>query len=328
VGRLSEVVIPFVWNNCTAVLNERMPSMADSALDVLVIGGSGFVSGTLARVALAGGHRVWTVTRGQRALPDGAIPLTADRKDHDAFSRAIAGAGAEWDLVVDCIGYVPEDARQDIETFRGRAGHLVFISTDFVFDPARRRFPQPADNPHFASDGYGGGKRLCELELLRADTGDMRWTVLRPCHIYGPGSLLGCLPLHGRDPDLIARLRAGEALRLVGGGHFLQQPILARDLAELVLSLPGNELTHRSIYCSAGPDIIESRRYYEVIADALGVRLEVEEVPVTVALADQPDLAPFLCHRIYDLSPLRLHGLKVPHTPIEESLREHVRSLP
>ena len=31
----------------------------------------------------------------------------------------------------------------------------------------------------------------------------MQWTILRPCHIYGPGSQLGCLPLHGRDPKLI-----------------------------------------------------------------------------------------------------------------------------
>lgn len=300
---------------------------AHSSFRALVIGGSGFVSGTIARAALGRGHRVWTVTRGQRALPDGVVALTADRKDQEGFARAVAGAGTEWDLVVDCIGYAPEDARQDSEIFAGRAAHLVFISTDFVFDPAKRCFPQPFDNPHFASEGYGGGKRLCELELLRSDTGDMRWTVFRPCHIYGPGSPLGCLPLHGRDPELIARLRAGEALRLVGGGHFLQQPIFARDLAALILSVPGNDLAHRSIYCSAGPDIIESRRYYEIIAQALGVGLTVEEVPVAETLAAQPDLEPFLCHRIYDLTPLRLHGLRVPNTPIVDGLREHVESL-
>ncbi|MDP6453177.1 MAG: FtsX-like permease family protein, partial [SAR202 cluster bacterium] len=50
----------------------------------------------------------------------------------------------------------------------------------------------------------------------------------------GPGSLLGCLPEHGRDPELIEKLQAGDTLRLVGGGHFLQQPIYAEDLAEMV----------------------------------------------------------------------------------------------
>lgn len=301
--------------------------MLGGSLNVLIIGGSGFVSGTLARVARDAGHRVWTLTRGEKPIPEGVTSLTADRKDHAAFADAIADAGVEWDLAVDCIGYQPEDARQDVEVLSPCVGHLVFISTDFVFDPAKRAFPQPFDNPHFLhGEGYGPGKRACEEVLLAADT-RMRWTVLRPCHIYGPGSQLGCLPEHGRDPQLIERMRAGEALRLVGGGHFLQQPIFARDLAELALSVRWSERAHRGIYCAAGPDIIESVRYYEIIADILEVELRVEEVPVAQTREEHPEWASFLCHRIYDLAPLRLAGLKVPNTPIAEGLTAHVESL-
>lgn len=301
--------------------------MRSGSLKVLIIGGSGFVSGTLARVARDAGHTVWTVTRGERPLTEGVTALIADRKDRAAFAEAIEGAGVEWALAVDCIGYQPEDARQDVEVLSPRVGHLVFISTDFVFDPLKRAFPQPFDNPHFLQgEGYGPGKRACEEVLLASDT-QMRWTVLRPCHIYGPGSQLGCLPEHGRDPKLIERMRAGEALRLVGGGHFLQQPIFVRDLAELALSVHGCDLANRAIYCSVGPDIIESVRYYEIIAEVLGVELRVEEVSVAQTRAEHPEWQSFLCHRIYDLTPLRLAGLKVPNTPIAEGLREHVESL-
>src|SRR5262245_29594342 len=104
--------------------------------NILLIGGSGFVSGTLARTALASGHAVWTVTRGQRSLPDGVTPIIADRRDRAGFRNAVASLPVQWDLVVDCIGYVTEDAQQDIEVFRNRARHFVFISTDFVYDPA------------------------------------------------------------------------------------------------------------------------------------------------------------------------------------------------
>lgn len=297
------------------------------SLSLLILGGSGFVSGTLARRAVAQGHRVWTVTRGQRPLPDGVTPLIADRRDQTAFEQAVASARTEWDLVVDCIGYDPADARQDIAVFRSRTPHLIFVSTDFVYDPARRRFPQGEEADAYASDGYGGQKRLCELEFVHGDTGDMAWTILRPCHIYGPGSLLGCLPLHSRDPQLLARLRAGEPLRLVGGGHFLQQPILAGDLTDLILSLAGNEKTHRQTFCAAGPDILESRDYYRIIADLLGVELKIEEIPVRQRLTEHPDAAPFLCHRIYDLTRLRSIGAKVPATPVAQGLREHVESL-
>ncbi|NSW58155.1 MAG: NAD-dependent epimerase/dehydratase family protein [Armatimonadetes bacterium] len=296
-------------------------------LDTLIVGGSGFVSGTLARTALECGHNVWIVTRGEKPLPQGVRPVTVDRKNDAAFQDAIAGCRQDWDLVVDCIGYQPEDARQDIRAFSGRAGHFVFISTDFVFDPAKRAFPQPFDNGHFLADGYGGLKRQCELELLAHAGDDLPWTVFRPCHIYGPGSQLGCLPQEGRKADLIQRIRAGETLRLIGGGHFLQQPVFARDLAELILSACGCDLARNRIFCSAGPDILESVRYYEIIGEVLGCRISVEELPVDRSLQEQPELAPFLCHRIYDLSPLRLAGLKVPATPIADGLAAHVESL-
>lgn len=298
-----------------------------SPLKILLIGGSGFVSGTLARLAVEQGHAVWAVTRGRRAPVAGVTPIVADRKDEAAFAAALGTAGSGWDLVVDCIGYGPEDARQDVALFRDQARHLVFISTDFVYDPARRRLPQTEDDAEYLSDGYGGKKRQAELVLAGADTGDMRWTVLRPCHIYGPGSLLGCLPEHGRDPQLLDRLRRGEPLRLVGGGHFLQQPILAGDLARTILSCADNPAAHGQICNAAGPTTVESWHYYRIIADILGLPLAVEELSVADYYRANPDRAPFLCHRIYDLSRLSACGLHVPATPLAAGLRLHVESL-
>lgn len=292
---------------------------------LLIIGGSGHVSGNLARVALEEGFEITIITRGQKPVPGGVRALVADRKDTAAL-REVLGDGS-WDLVVDCIGYEVEDARQDVELFRGRARQFVLISTDFVFEPAQRRFPQPPDNPYFLQDdSYGAKKRRCELELLADDTG-WHWTVFRPCHIYGPPSQLGCLPNAARDPELIAKIRAGQPLPLVGGGHLLQQPIHVRDLARLMLSVLGNPLTHRRIYCAAGPDIITSYHYYEIIGEVLGVPVSFEELPVAQSLAEHPEWVSFLCHRIYDLTPLRLDGLQVPNMPVGKGLREQTEWL-
>ena len=155
----------------------------------------------------------------------------------------------------------------------------------------------------------------------------MRWTIFRPCHIYGPGSELGCLPDALRVPELLRKLRDGETLKLVGGGHFLQQPIFAPDLAALILSVHGNAVTDRKMYCAAGPDIVESVEYYRMIAGELGVGLRVEELSVTQSLMAHPEWRFFLCHRIYDLTPLRLDGLGVPNTPLREGLRQHMQWL-
>jgi len=300
----------------------------DSSARILIVGGSGFVSGTIARTAVAQGDQVTVVTRGQRQPPTGVSAIVADRQDRAAFAEAIAAAGGTWDYVLDCIGFKAEDARQDVAVFRGRTPQLFFISTDFVYDPAYRRFPQPEDTSHFLTDdSYGANKRRCEEVLLTADRGDMHYTIVRPCHIYGPGSQLGCLPKHSRDPRLIERLRAGETLELVGGGYFLQQPVFVRDLAEFALSTRGNRNAYDEIYNLYGPDIIESRYYYRLVAEYLGVPLKVAEIPVDRYRDEHPEDVSFLTHRIASLEKMRAHGLKVPATPIKQGLREQTEAL-
>ena len=302
-------------------------------MDVLIIGGSGHVSGSVARAALANGHNTWTVTRGQRPLPDGVRSLVTDRHDLAATGAIVGEQDMVWDLVVDCICYDAADMRQDIDLFRQRAQQFAFVSTDFVYDPAHRKLPQAEEgSEHYVRGGdgslsYGCKKRLCEEALIEADTGDMEWTIVRPCHIYGPTSELGCLPLHGRDKQLIDRLRNRDTIRLVGGGHFLQQPILADDLAATILSIGGNDKAHRQIFNAAGPDLIESRQYYQIVADLLGVELTVAELPVQPYLEENPQSAPFLCHRIYDLRHLEAAGLNVPSTSMEDGLRLHVEGM-
>ena len=296
-------------------------------MKLLILGGTGFLSGTLARRAKEQGHEVWVTTRGQRPVPDGYHTLTVDRTDRAAFAQVIQSAGISWDGVFDCIGMTAADARQDLEVFSSLAGHLVFVSSDFVYDPAYRRFPQSEESDHYLTSGYGGDKRATEVEFLKAPPGVLAWTVLRPGHIYGPGSRLGCLPLHARDPELISHLKQGHPLALVGGGHFLQQPIFAPDLVDLMFACLDNPRAHKQIFCAAGPEAVESRRYYQILADELAVPLKVTEVAVEPYLLEHPEHLSFCCHRIYDLTKLKKAGLPVPSTTLESGLAVHLKSL-
>jgi len=301
-------------------------------MQILIIGGSGHVSGAVTRNALSQGHEVWTVTRGKRSLPKEVKSLIVDRHDNKTMEALILEQGITWDMVVDCICYDIKDIQQDIAIFRKCAKQFVLVSTDFVYNPALRQFPQPENaaclqNNTVTPLDYGLKKRIAEQELINGDTGDMAWTIVRPCHIYGPTSELGCLPLHGRDPHLIETLRSGMPIKLIGGGHFLQQPILADDLAKTIISIAGNSNAHSQIFNTAGPDIIESWQYYQIIANVLGVKLTIEEIPVQAYLEEHPDKTPFLCHRIYDLTHIKNTGLSVPSTPIKEGLRQHVEGI-
>jgi nucleoside-diphosphate-sugar epimerase len=295
--------------------------------NILILGGSGFLSGTLAETARDEGHEVWVVTRGNKPVPSGLHHIQADRKEKSDFKKAMTQVSLHWDLAVDCIAFEADDLKQDIDVLEALADHLVFISTDFVYEPLSRHFPQSESPAVYNKDDYGGGKRAGEEVLLNYGDGPLKWTIFRPGHIYGPGSKLGCLPLHGRDSELIKKILAGETLTLVGGGHFLQQPIFAPDLARLILSVLGNEKSHGQIFNAAGPEIVPSRKYYEYIGKALIREIVIEEISVEKYARENPDRANFLCHRFYNLDKLREARLTAPSTPLEKGLAAQVKSL-
>jgi nucleoside-diphosphate-sugar epimerase len=296
-------------------------------MKILILGGTGFLSGTLARLALGQAHQVWCVTRGKSPLPKGAIGVVADRGDNPSMERAVTETGVHWDLVVDCIAYEPEDARQDIRLFEHRTDHLVFISTDFVYSHLRPRLPVSEEGTDYQRSGYGGKKRVCEEILLESGSTHLRWSILRPTHIYGPGSLLGCLPRHSRDAELPQKIRQNSTLKLVGGGHFLQQPVHVRDLAELCLGMSGRPDLHGQVFNVAGPDIVASGEYYRILANLLERDLTIEEIPVADYLRQHPEQSPLLCHRIYDLRKLTSAGLSPPSTGLNDGLAEHLHHL-
>ena len=102
---------------------------------------------------------------------------------------------------------------------------------------------------------------------------------------------------------------------------------MADDLAKIVISVLNNKKTYKGIFNTAGPDIINSWQYYQIIADILGVDLNVEEISVEHFLRDKPESSSFICHRIYDLKALKEADLAVPTTTIEEGLKFHVDGL-
>ena len=301
-----------------------MAATSAEGLDILVLGGSGFVSSTVCRVALRAGHRVWAVTRTGSGVPEGTTALVADRRDGAALAGVLKAEGRRWDMAIDCIGYEAEDARQDVALLPDFVDHIGFISSDAVFDYREPDFMKDERFDQFATGGYGGGKRACE-EVFEAAPPSISWTIVRPTHVYGPGSEFGCLPMHLRDTQLLARLRRGAELPLVANGFLLQQPILARDLAAMILSSYGLETARRQIFMAAGPEVFEARRYYELLGEKLGVAARIREESVEAFATSGSKYFFTICHRVYAMTKAAAAGLAVPSTPFAVGLEEHLR---
>jgi len=291
-------------------------------MKLLILGGSGQLSGRVASLALQQNHEVWTLTRGLRPLPDGVHALTADRADHDAVRLAVENAHTRWDACIDCTGQNPQSAAQCVDIISRYTNRFVVVSTDSVYDPHFKTVPQDESNEHYLTDGgYGATKRLMEEAFIASD---LNYTIFRPGHIFGAGFQLGCYPEHSRQPDLLAHLRAGKPVRLVGGGEFLIHPIYVDDLALAILDCIDKPACFRQIFCIASPDAVTNADYFRLLGRLISCDVDIETIPLAGYLKAHPQYSGHLCHRCYDLTKLRDAGVRMPCTSLEDGLREQI----
>lgn len=160
-------------------------------LNVLILGGTGFIGPHMVREALRRGHEVSLFNRG-RTNVDLFPDLKLYKGDRDSGLQALEGG--EWDAVIDNSGYVPRQVEDSARLLSAAVSHYLFVSSISVYDisPAPITEESPlatmADesNEEVTVDTYGPMKALCE-QRVEAVLGPERTTILRPTYICGPG---------------------------------------------------------------------------------------------------------------------------------------------
>ena len=241
-----------------------------TALRILFIGGTGILSSACAPRVLAAGHDLALLNRGRsviRPVPAEAEVVRADIRD-PASVRAALG-DREFDVVVNFVAYTPEHVLSDVDTFAGRVGQYVFISSASAYQKPPRRVPvtesTPLHNPFWQ---YSQDKIACEEALLRAyrDTG-FPVTIVRPSHTYDRASV----PLHG-GWTLIDRMRRGLEVIVHGDGTSLWTLTHHVDFAKGFVGLLGHTRTLGEAYTITGDDVLTWDQIYTLLGTAAGAR--------------------------------------------------------
>ena len=111
-------------------------------LDLLVLGGTGFIGPHMVREALRRGHSVTLFNRGKTnntLFPD-LETIKGDR------AGDLAGIqNREWDVVVDNSGYMPQYVQNSARTLSPNIGHYLFISSVSAY--ASFAMPTNEDSP-------------------------------------------------------------------------------------------------------------------------------------------------------------------------------------
>ena len=185
----------------------------DAPIDLLVLGGTSWLGGAVARIALQRGHRVTCLARGESGTPpEGATWVRADRADPTAYDEV---STRDWDAVVD-VSWQPDFVRSAVTALAARTGHWVYVSSCSVYSDDAT--PDTAEDAplHPAHEGpglvdmevYGPAKVACERACLEA-MGPERTAVARAGLIGGYGDRsdrLGYWPARAgraRDDELV-----------------------------------------------------------------------------------------------------------------------------
>ncbi len=202
-------------------------------LDILVLGGTGFIGPHMVREALRRGHSVTLFNRGRTnntLFPD-LETIIGDR------SNDLSGLeGRKWDVVVDNSGYMHHDVRASARLLAPNVEHYIFISSISAYDSMAE--PMFEDSPlaqledesitEFDWSLYGALKAVSE-RIVGEEMGAARTTILRPTYIVGPGDHTD------RFTYWPVRVRQGGRMLCPGSPEHPIQVIDVRDLANFTI---------------------------------------------------------------------------------------------
>ncbi len=205
--------------------------LASKSLDILVLGGTGFIGPHEINYARARGHNITMFNRGKTApgmFPD-VEALVGDRDNQlDALK------GRDWDAVIDNSGFYPRHARLSAELLEGHVDQYMFVSSisayaddmtvdDDEFSAALAEMDDPTDESESPyGPTYGARKALCEQEVSKV-FGE------KAIHIR-PGIITGTGDPTERLRHWLKRFTAGNEILVPGQEDLPIQYIDAKDM--------------------------------------------------------------------------------------------------
>lgn len=230
---------------------------------VVVLGGSGFVGRHATRALIDAGMRVVVPTRGDARSHGTLTFVQGDVFDPAFLARVLDGAGA----VVNLVGILNEQGDD------GRGFERVFVElTDTLIAAMHESGMHRLVQMSAIGAGSGGSHYLQARgraeDHVRAST--LRWTLLRPSVIAGPGD-----GLFNRFDALLALAPALP----VGRADARFQPVWVGDVAQAIVQSLVREDAVRAQYDLVGPRVLTLRQIIEATAAARGRRRAVIALP-------------------------------------------------
>jgi nucleoside-diphosphate-sugar epimerase len=270
-----------------------MINLDSAPLAVLFVGGTGTISASSVRRAIASGMAVFVLNRGNNAksreLPDAVRTITADINDSDSVTAALGDL--TFDVVVNFLTFDAKGAERAIDLFRGKTKHYIHISTASLYGKPVLQVPIVESTPiHNRFVAYSRAKIGAEdaFQAAYKDTG-FPVTIVRPSHTYDDANP----PVPG-DWTVFDRIERGAEIVVHGDGTSLWTLTHARDFAVGFVGLMGNPVAVGDSFQITSDFVYPWDAIYRMLGSALGVEPTLVHVASETIAAAMPDWGPGL----------------------------------
>lgn len=222
----------------TALASLLQDTRPGRKLNLLVLGGTGFIGPHIVERAVERGHTVTLFNRGQtntHLFPD--LEKLKGNRDPDKDEGLSALEGRDWDAAIDTASFFPRVTGASANLLADHIDQYVFISSISVYkDGSIHGMTEDAEVgtiedetvEEITGETYGPLKALCEQAAYKAMGG--RATNIRPGFIVGPRD-----KAVNRFPQWVMRVAKREEIVAPGTPDDPVQYIDARDLAAFVV---------------------------------------------------------------------------------------------
>jgi uncharacterized protein YbjT (DUF2867 family) len=220
---------------------------------IAIAGGSGFIGRNLADALRARGHRILVGSRKGSGQDHIAIDFSQPI-DVEDLARGLRGV----DAVVNAVGILREHGGQSFARIHDSGPRALFDAC--VRAQVPRVIQISALGAESGTSPYFVSKRRADDHLIALP---LRWTVVRPALVYGPG---------GTSAAMFGMMASLPVIPVPGRGDQLVQPVHIDDLIEALVWMLERGAGERECVPIAGPVRTTYRGYLEILRSALRLR--------------------------------------------------------
>ncbi len=242
-------------------------------MNILVIGGSGYIGGHTVEELLRRGFEVCVFSRGkfQHQLPSNTQFITGDRHQAQDLTKL---RSQRFDAVIDINAYTREETQAVIQVLDGSIARFVHLSTLAVCQ--RSTIPIREDEPLVTDPnaGYAYNKAECERALRWAYAKNrFPFVSIRPTAVYGARDRLS------RENHYLKRILAGDSIIVPDSGAVPIWAIYVKDLAKVLVNAVTAEAVEGRCYNLSQPEIVTINAHIANIARLAGTQALTTHIP-------------------------------------------------